>query len=195
MFIFIMNIYNDIPNVLTYIHFCIFQPPSEQNNNVCYVNTSAFFASSQNVTSDTRGSVPGYNAPVQSTSTETDSDRTLWNRTEPLQSMETQSSTPQTSESGYGVVKRRQKVAKGVQTEEVRKRCWRHRRDSLLDKSRQNENDGTLSSRQESKLDVSSPNSSSKSVLRRALPNVNFSTWSRTSKVSDGYSFLFLYFF
>ncbi|CAL1290901.1 unnamed protein product [Larinioides sclopetarius] len=104
--------------------------------------------------------------------------------------METQSSTPQTSESGYGVLKRRQKVAKGVQTEEVRKRCWRHRRDSLLDKSRQNENDGTLSSRQESKLDVSSPNSSSKSVLRRALPNVNFSTWSRTSKKASGVGLL-----
>ncbi|CAL1290904.1 unnamed protein product [Larinioides sclopetarius] len=166
------------------------QPPSEQNNNLCYVSTPALFTPPQNVTSDTRGSVPGYYTPIHSTSTETDSDRTLWNRTENLQSMETQSSTPQTSESGYGVLKRRQKVAKGVQTEEVRKRCWRHRRDSLLDKSRQNENDGTLSSRQESKLDVSSPNSSSKSVLRRALPNVNFSTWSRTSKKASGVGLL-----
>ncbi|GFY51012.1 uncharacterized protein TNIN_403551 [Trichonephila inaurata madagascariensis] len=104
--------------------------------------------------------------------------------------METQSNTPQTSGSGYGVVKRRQKVAKGVQTDEVRKRCWRHRRGPLVEKSRQSDNEGTLDSRQGSKDDISSPNSSSKSVLRRALPNVNFSTWTRASKKGSGVSLL-----
>ncbi|GIY80147.1 uncharacterized protein CEXT_282621 [Caerostris extrusa] len=96
--------------------------------------------------------------------------------------METLSSPAQTSESAYGVVKRRQKVAKGVQTEEVRKRCWRHRRETLAEKTLQNDSERTLS-RQESKSDILSPNAS-KSVLRRALPNVNFSTWTRTHKVS-----------
>ncbi|GFQ81951.1 uncharacterized protein TNCT_633321 [Trichonephila clavata] len=162
------------------------QISSEPNNNVCYVNSLAVLSSSsEENTIDTNQTVTGYFGAFHPNTAETELHSTAWNQIEPVRPMETQSNIPQTSGSGYGVVKRRQKVAKGVQTDEVRKRCWRHRRSPLADKSRQSDNEETLNSHQGSKDDISSPNSSSKSVLRRALPNVNFSTWTRASKVSN----------
>ncbi|GFS29409.1 uncharacterized protein NPIL_586621 [Nephila pilipes] len=167
------------------------QISSEQNNNVCYVNTSvALNLSCEENTIDTNQTGAGYFAAFQPNPAEIELHSTTWNQTEPVRPMETLSNTSQTSGTVYGVIKRRQKVAKGVQTEEVRKRCWRHRRGPLADKSRQGDNEETLDSRQDSKDDISSPNSSSKSVLRRALPNVNFSTWTRTSKKASGVSLL-----
>ncbi|GFU17128.1 uncharacterized protein TNCV_1853831 [Trichonephila clavipes] len=145
---------------------------------------SVLSSSSEENTIETNRTVTGYFGAFQPNTVETELHNTAWNQIEPIRPMETQSNTPHTSGSGYGVVKRRQKVAKGVQTDEVRKRCWRHRRIPLAEKSRQSHNEETLDSRQGSKDDISSPNSSSKSVLRRALPNVNFSTWTRASKVS-----------
>ncbi|GIY84464.1 uncharacterized protein CDAR_278911 [Caerostris darwini] len=164
--------------------------PSEQNNNVCYVNNSAVFPSSDDLSADSNGPSSEYFATFRPITPDIGSSQRLWSRTEPSLSMETLSSPAQTFESVYGVVKRRQKVAKGVQTEEVRKRCWRHRRENLAEKTLQNDSERTLS-RQESKSDILSPNAS-KSVLRRALPNVNFSTWTRTLKIRYRSSFLFL---
>ncbi|XP_054710113.1 uncharacterized protein LOC129219833 [Uloborus diversus] len=98
--------------------------------------------------------------------------------------------------------KRQAKVAAGVQTDEVRRRCWRHRRSSTaisqenleitsMDTSLLNETDsncGTLSSNATS--DTLQSNVSPRSTLRSALPSVNFPKWSRTSKKPNAVSVL-----
>ncbi|XP_035224946.1 uncharacterized protein LOC118197537 isoform X2 [Stegodyphus dumicola] len=89
-------------------------------------------------------------------------------------------------EAGYAVIKRRTKVAKGVQTDETRKRCWRHSRGVTATEKfyqeNQEVNQGTLTRCQSAKNELAHQIASSKSTLRNALPHVNFSRWSRPNK-------------
>lgn len=85
----------------------------------------------------------------------------------------------------YGVLRRRTKVAKGVQTDNVRKRCWRHSRESTPPICDPNGNEGSpVAKDEDSRTEFPLSSFASMSTLRSALPSVNFPRWNRGNKVS-----------
>ncbi|XP_035211395.1 uncharacterized protein LOC118185618, partial [Stegodyphus dumicola] len=163
------------------------EPVSVQENNGCDVNNIKLpltLTSNGTYTDFLENTL----SPTRNSEKDGVSNRLPWNQIESETLMAAPASPLKIKfpEAGYAVIKRRTKVAKGVQTDETRKRCWRHSRGVTATEKfyqeNQEVNQGTLTRCQSAKNELAHQIASSKSTLRNALPHVNFSRWSRPNK-------------
>ena len=180
------------------IFLCFLQDILEENNNaeesVVQSEAPLYTTSdlSEQIVLDSTSRTSLDNLPESLNNVQDSCERTFdsqsWNQTEP------QETTPMASpaspvkkkftDATYGVLKRRSKVAKGVQTDQVRKRCWRHSRESTPPVCDPNGNEGSpVAKDEDSRTEVPLSSFASMSTLRSALPSVNFPRWNRGNKV------------